>query len=161
MSVYLCPSFSPPLSSPLYCPHFPQGSGKTLAFGIPILMHILKKNLSMSDNVLGVGEDKVEDKGLTDSEREDEGVGRQEESLGYSATDFITEEEPPKAKRVKRCAGSLPQHGLVALILAPTRELAIQIHSHLCAVAKHTSIKVQYHSRSTIKDISKVNKPPN
>ena len=31
---------------------------------------------------------------------------------------------------------------LVALILAPTRELAIQVHDHLTAVAKYTKIKV-------------------
>lgn len=35
--------------------------------------------------------------------------------------------------------------GLVALILAPTRELAIQVHDHLTAVAKHTDIKVHVH----------------
>ena len=32
--------------------------------------------------------------------------------------------------------------GLIALILAPTRELAIQVHDHLTAVAKYTDIKV-------------------
>lgn len=34
---------------------------------------------------------------------------------------------------------------LIALILAPTRELAIQVHDHLTAVAKHTNIKVHIH----------------
>lgn len=33
--------------------------------------------------------------------------------------------------------------GLIALILAPTRELAIQVHDHITAVAKYTDIKVQ------------------
>jgi hypothetical protein len=32
--------------------------------------------------------------------------------------------------------------GLIALILAPTRELAIQVHDHLTAVARRTDIKV-------------------
>lgn len=31
---------------------------------------------------------------------------------------------------------------LIALILAPTRELAIQVHDHLTAVAKYTKVKV-------------------
>ena len=35
--------------------------------------------------------------------------------------------------------------GLIALILAPTRELAIQVHDHLTAVAKFTDIKVHMH----------------
>ena len=35
--------------------------------------------------------------------------------------------------------------GPTALILAPTRELAMQIHSHLTQVAKHTQIKVRQH----------------
>ena len=36
--------------------------------------------------------------------------------------------------------------GLIALILAPTRELAIQVHDHLTAVAKYTDIKVHVHA---------------
>ena len=32
---------------------------------------------------------------------------------------------------------------LIALILAPTRELAIQVHDHLRAVTKYTNIKVR------------------
>ena len=36
--------------------------------------------------------------------------------------------------------------GLIALILAPTRELAIQVHDHLTAVAKYTDIKVHTHA---------------
>ena len=35
--------------------------------------------------------------------------------------------------------------GMIALILAPTRELAIQVHDHITAVAKYTDIKVQVH----------------
>lgn len=34
-------------------------------------------------------------------------------------------------------------NNLIALILAPTRELAIQVHDHLVAVAKHTRVKVR------------------
>ena len=32
--------------------------------------------------------------------------------------------------------------GLIALILTPTRELALQVHSHIKAVAKHTGVRV-------------------
>ena len=33
-------------------------------------------------------------------------------------------------------------HKLLALILTPTRELALQVKSHICDVAKYTGIKV-------------------
>ena len=36
-----------------------------------------------------------------------------------------------------------PSLGPVALILVPTRELAMQIHSHLSEVAKYTNVKVR------------------
>ena len=36
-----------------------------------------------------------------------------------------------------------PSLGPVALILVPTRELAMQIHSHLTEVAKYTNVKVR------------------
>lgn len=39
--------------------------------------------------------------------------------------------------------GSGPERGPVAIILAPTRELAMQIHAHITAVAKRTAIKVR------------------
>lgn len=39
-----------------------------------------------------------------------------------------------------------PIKPLYALILTPTRELAIQIKNHLTQAAKYTDIKVQRHS---------------
>ena len=42
----------------------------------------------------------------------------------------------------RSCGGGSGDDGLIALILAPTRELAIQVHDHLTAVAKYTDIKV-------------------
>ena len=41
-------------------------------------------------------------------------------------------------KYLRQASGSK----LIALILAPTRELAIQVHDHLTAAAKYTKVKV-------------------
>ena len=38
----------------------------------------------------------------------------------------------------------IPSHGPLALILVPTRELAMQIHSHITSVAKYTNVKVRH-----------------
>ncbi len=36
--------------------------------------------------------------------------------------------------------------GMVALILTPTRELALQVHAHIKSVARYTKIKVSLHT---------------
>ena len=60
-----------------------------------------------------------------------------------------TEDQSCDIKDVSRDSAARKEQGservneLVALILAPTRELAIQVHDHLVAVAKYTQIKVQ------------------
>ena len=81
-----------------------QGSGKTLAFGIPLLTHILNKK-SNEDNELVKDAPTAEEKN---------------ESL-------ISE----KAKKP-----------FLALIMTPTRELALQVTNHLKQAAKHTSVEV-------------------
>ena len=68
-----------------------QGSGKTLAFGLPVLQRILETKLK------GENSNKISSKG---------------------------------------------DQGVLALILAPTRELALQVHKNLQDVAKAISIKV-------------------
>ena len=44
--------------------------------------------------------------------------------------------------------GSHDQGGLIALILTPTRELALQVQRHICAAAKYTNIQVYTYSLS-------------
>ena len=67
--------------------------------------------------------------------------------------DDIPKEEFLKALKKDKHGGKLDKclplsvvdsklEGPVALVLVPTRELAMQIHSHITAVAKYTSIKV-------------------
>ena len=49
--------------------------------------------------------------------------------------DWLEEAVPPDS------SGD-PSHPLLALILTPTRELAIQVNNHIKAVAKYTDVKV-------------------
>ena len=53
--------------------------------------------------------------------------------------------QPPAAASAMETDAHPPQkrRGLVALILAPTRELAMQIHMHMTQVAKYTGVQVR------------------
>ncbi|VEN61847.1 unnamed protein product, partial [Callosobruchus maculatus] len=97
------------------------GSGKTLAFGIPILTGILKikENGSNAEN----------NDAASDSELEEE--------------DLNDEDETGCVKVINNVEMKKVQHAnpLYALILTPTRELAMQVKSHLDAVAKYTGIQ--------------------
>ena len=52
--------------------------------------------------------------------------------------------------------GSHDQGGLIALILTPTRELALQVQRHICAAAKYTNIQVYTVEPLSIKDTSEL-----
>ena len=201
-----------------------QGSGKTLAFGVPILEFIMKQSLGVKktgegdaknsmekkmkkkkkpteevargadgvidlnmvfhctkDGVNGMDESagpgSAEDGSKTEGsneelegELEEDGLpgeadllggGKETSSLSDSALvvvrDNIPEEEFLKVLKMEMGPGlagnrflggkeeeddAQSSRGPVAIVLAPTRELAMQIHSHITAVAKHTGIKV-------------------
>ncbi|KAK0181215.1 hypothetical protein PV327_003517 [Microctonus hyperodae] len=133
------------------------GSGKTLAFGIPILAGILehKQNDTQTSDDEFSSIKEVEDCGATngswfvsnkkngdndsnysDSEADDETYHLNEDGLGcVKVIDNIHIDgfdEVPQA----------PRKPLYALILTPTRELAIQIRNHMCNAAKYTDINI-------------------
>ncbi|CAH0551697.1 unnamed protein product [Brassicogethes aeneus] len=93
------------------------GSGKTLAFGLPILTGILKIKEKDGDNI---------EENSDDSEEELEDL----DENGHGCVN---------AYKIKE---KHPQKPLYALILTPTRELAMQIKSHLTKVAKYTGINI-------------------
>lgn len=135
------------------------GSGKTLAFGIPILNGILKDkqfelkkmkqkeeadDMTDSDDENGNGDeepnaDKKEvssDEDLADNTEE---IGEMEDfggGIGCVRVIDVAELSSQKTKVVKG------QKKLRALIITPTRELAVQIEKHLKAVAKYTDITI-------------------
>ena len=144
------------------------GSGKTLAFGIPLIHHILRLKEEKEvdeDEVpelvpIGTHWDDIEE----DFEQEEEGNERDDERQSedgdeYDLTpthedlqelkdgeigcvhvetfDWLEEMETEEEKTKKRT-----NKPLYALILCPTRELAIQVKDHLTAAAKFTDIKI-------------------
>lgn len=133
------------------------GSGKTLAFGIPILAGILEhkqrqeaevvsnlKKSKKTDKIKSINGDwsvsnENEENVSSDSENEDELLDDDcstEEGIG--CVKVIDNIEFDELKPVK----STCRKPLYALILTPTRELAIQIKNHLCKAAKYTDIRI-------------------
>ena len=100
-----------------------QGSGKTLAFGIPILNHILQHKASQDTE------------GTSKNEGED-----------------IAKTSTPVPDSSTACSDEI-RRPLLGLIMTPTRELALQIRNHLQKAAKHTSLEVQVWEYIIIEDL--------
>ncbi len=134
------------------------GSGKTLAFGIPILAGILKDkefeerraNKQQVDVDESAENDDQEEKEETEEKEEEEEVEEVEEEEGERLQGVeedlehvdgiglvrVVDDIKPAAAAA---AGSAKK--LRALIVTPTRELAVQIEKHLKAVARYTGIR--------------------
>ncbi|KAI4503864.1 hypothetical protein M0802_001267 [Mischocyttarus mexicanus] len=125
------------------------GSGKTLAFGIPILNGILelkKKHLKRkqvrSENESDEEEvlDNSNDEGSDGSESSEESEKEIEENFdNVEGIGCVRVIHNVKMEEEKSSTSLKP---LYALILTPTRELAIQVKDHLVKAAKYTDIKI-------------------
>lgn len=124
------------------------GSGKTLAFGIPVLNGILnlkKKAGKAIDSASGVfKEHNINDRDVSDEDCEmddhestSEVFDDAKQKNGIGLVRVINNVKFDD--HVENCKPTKP---LYALILTPTRELAIQIKDHLTKAAKFTDIKV-------------------
>ncbi|XP_043492137.1 ATP-dependent RNA helicase DDX24 [Polistes fuscatus] len=126
------------------------GSGKTLAFGIPILNGILelkKKHLKKR---------KQDDRLENESDEEELECSNDEDSNGSESSEESEEEIEENFDNVEGIGCVRVIHNvkmeeektnsllkpLYALILTPTRELAIQVKDHLVKAAKYTDIKI-------------------
>ncbi|XP_015126985.1 ATP-dependent RNA helicase DDX24 [Diachasma alloeum] len=136
------------------------GSGKTLAFGIPILTGILE--LKAADPESSIDEPKnlkkIDGSGATNSgwivsaegeaDDEEKPPNSEEESEGEEEVKNPREEGMGCVRVIDNIdindlsTPSPLRKTLYALILTPTRELAIQIKNHICRAAKYTDIKV-------------------
>ena len=131
------------------------GSGKTLAFGLPMLNGILRgndRNLSATQSSSNGDidendeENELSDKELLDSDFED--MSEDEDKSGCVKVvnnvkfDFEIDLDAVNKLNVDNAKKPQIQKRLKALVLTPTRELAIQVKDHLVAAAKYTDINV-------------------
>lgn len=117
------------------------GSGKTLAFGIPIIKGILDLKSKHSKTELcerSLKNDSQDE--ICSSESEDDiSTGSNSEN-----EDFVKSENCMKVvnnAKFDDCQ-SVSTKPLYALIITPTRELAVQIKNHLTQAAKYTDINI-------------------
>lgn len=137
------------------------GSGKTLAFGIPLLSHILDMKLRAQEEALhpddgnesdesDVSSIEPEGDAAPDGEDNVQGAEFEEDDELSEEDDDVqldsgAEEDVQTEKVTVRQAplvNKMDERPLYALILAPTRELAIQVRNHLQLAAKYTKIQV-------------------
>ncbi|XP_076382250.1 ATP-dependent RNA helicase DDX24 [Megalopta genalis] len=126
------------------------GSGKTLAFGIPILNGILElKNKSIiepSNNSISKLSNKTRNEGWTCTESKTTENDNSSSESDYEEDDDVDKNNIGCVRVINNIEISKPQNyaqkPLYALILTPTRELAIQIKNHLTKAAKYTDIKI-------------------
>jgi len=115
------------------------GSGKTLAFGLPIIQGILEDR--EYERMHGLLTDAVDDSERVEDEAEEEkfveegGIGcvAAVDDIDMGPDIEIEDNTPPVGKQGDR---------LRALIVTPTRELAIQIQNHLASIASSTGVGV-------------------
>lgn len=106
------------------------GSGKTLAFGIPILHRILE------DKERSTGDTKKADDGESYENETDSEGGDNSELVDIGCAAQVVSDVSLHSTK------GYPESKLYALVLTPTRELAMQVHRHLTSAAKYTGIKV-------------------
>lgn len=130
------------------------GSGKTLAFGIPIINGILELKNKQCDQ-LNVKSEKeknkiIENKGWICSENKIVEIDNSSSESDYEEDIDSVNENSIGCVRVinnikfnETNTENYMEKPLYALILTPTRELAIQIKDHLTKAAKYVDIKVR------------------
>ena len=110
------------------------GSGKTLAFGIPIIQGILERRKHEENQTAESGEEGEQEKEMEEEGEEEE---NSEESVEEKAVNVIDDVELDFQIAESEGEGGVEREvgrrgdQLRAVILTPTRELALQINKHL------------------------------
>lgn len=129
------------------------GSGKTLAFGLPILSGILylkeqwKTNPDYSIRRTAPAKKGETEEGVEPVDEEEPSIEESDQDVDdeeQAEDEADDDEEDEDDENEEDLDDDLPGENkpLFAVILAPTRELAIQVRDHIRAVAKYTGIKV-------------------
>ncbi|XP_055624012.1 ATP-dependent RNA helicase DDX24 [Toxorhynchites rutilus septentrionalis] len=115
------------------------GSGKTLAFGIPVLEGIMKLKEKGTFQITSKSRDNHANQVESDDRQGHELTPPPEELEYYP--EIENDVSLPVGEHTESTEGQLNKP-LYALILTPTRELAVQINDHLRAVCKYTDIQI-------------------
>jgi len=145
------------------------GSGKTLAFAIPMIYGILadrekdkensvtpvdednlkeQEDSNNCDDVLEESSEEEEDMEITDTV--ESGCVRvvNDVQFDFDVVDIVEnplisemDQDPEKSEKKKKNQKWTKKGKLRALVLTPTRELAVQVKNHIEAIAKYTDIK--------------------
>ena len=155
-----------------------QGSGKTLAFGLPVIHHILSKQAIPTTSTEPTAPPTKRIKLASRShetrkrkfERRLATIKRKRSSKKQLGCVHFEDDIPEEAfQTMLQQTGDIPAmeageivdledvmlqrekgEGLGALIITPTRELALQVKSHISAVCKYTKVKVQCDNPTTV-----------
>ncbi|KAL7736384.1 hypothetical protein ACLKA6_014849 [Drosophila palustris] len=113
------------------------GSGKTLAFGIPILSGIMELKQRNDGSSIRKAPKVKGDKQTTEAppSKDNHELTPPPEELDYVSGASDEDSDAEESSLSKR-------RPLYALVLTPTRELAVQVKNHLVAAAKYTDIRV-------------------
>ena len=128
------------------------GSGKTLAFGIPMVHGILNDRICdlQNDSVnadTDASLDEHDDAVSFTSEISEEDMENLDATSGCVRVvndvefDFDIDMEMPSSLIESKNKRKIKNGPLRALVLTPTRELAIQVRNHIQAICKYTDIK--------------------
>lgn len=126
------------------------GSGKTLAFGIPILHGIMKdKEFEQKKREKERACDNSQDADSETSQEESDDMEESGKGESFESCELIGSKDTKHTQIIDVVNLSCQQKKtmkskgkLRALIITPTRELAVQIEKHLKAVAKYTNITI-------------------
>lgn len=111
------------------------GSGKTLAYGLPLLSDLLNLRDSAMDD--DDDDDSAKHPGDCNAKSNDSASGRSSSPEGARGEVVASAHE-----RVQGVNAAPPSDGLQALIICPTRELALQVTKHLKEVVLGTGLQV-------------------
>lgn len=114
------------------------GSGKTLAFGIPILNGIL----NLKSGIPQITRKKNPEPVDLESKRHKKRKERENFTPPPEEINNFPQYSDEDESSNEIDTGGEHKNPLYALILTPTRELAVQVKDHLVAAAKYTNIKI-------------------
>lgn len=106
------------------------GSGKTLAYSLPLIRHVISVKKQYNDYLAKRRAEKAEKEGKSDSAETDPKADEDDDHDHYVKNE--------KGERQLVYGGF--KEGMIALVIAPTRELSVQISREMTRLCKLTDL---------------------